>query len=161
MDNSRRQKLKGQHEQHDGSNGRGKRGGKDRRSERHIRYQMRLADILAKHGFVYIETEKRFPYYLPTGKFIVVDEETGESQEQIITIPYRLDVTGRRGSRHLAIEVDGYLGHKSRRAYEMDGLRSRRIQEAYGPIDIYRFTFGQLASWTDEEIAQEMNLRSK
>lgn len=128
---------------HDNSIAKGK---GDRRSERHIRYQLRLARILTEHGYRPVEIEKPMPYYLPL--------DDGKR----LRIRYRVDVWGYLRDGSVGVEIDGYMGHKSRRAYEMDGLRTRRIQEAYGPIDIYRFTFGQIASWTDEEIAQEMKL---
>lgn len=118
----------------------------DKRSERHIRYQKRLADLLRQYGFKHIAIEKRMPYYLP------------QNDGKIIKIRYRVDVYGRRGPRRIAIEIDGFMGHKSKRACEMDGLRSRRIQEKYEPIEIHRFTFGQLAHWTDKEIAEEIRL---
>jgi hypothetical protein len=107
-----------------------------------------MANLLRKYGYVNIKIEKRMPYYLPA-----------HGQEgKIIKIRYRLDVYGRRGNRRIAIEIDGFMGHKSQRAIKMDGLRSKRIQEKYGPIEIYRHTFQRLAKWTDEEIAQEMRL---
>ena len=134
------------------SNNNGKTSGKpsrrrDKRSDRHIRYQNILASLLREYDFVDVEIEKPMPYTLPS--------YGGRSP---IIIRYRLDVYGRNGDRKIAIEIDGYMGHKSRRAYEMDGLRSRRIQETLGPIDVYRFTFSRLANWTREEIAKEMRL---
>ncbi len=86
------------------------------------------------------------PYYLPL------------YDGKILKIPYRIDVYGRNGIRKIAVEIDGFMGHKSKRACEMDALRTRRICEKYEPIQLYRFTFKQLANWTDEEIAQEMKL---
>jgi predicted flap endonuclease-1-like 5' DNA nuclease len=50
------------------------------------------------------------------------------------------------------------MGHRTKHAIEMDGLRTRRLKEAYELANIYRFTFKQLATWTDQEIATEMNL---
>jgi hypothetical protein len=105
-----------------------------------------LACILGKHGFQSISTEKRLPYYLPlrSGK--------------VLKIKYRVDVYGRKDDRRVAIEVDGYLGHKTKHSVEMDGLRTRRLKEAYGLEKVFRFTFKQLAAWTDKEIAEEMSL---
>lgn len=120
--------------------------GRDRRSDRHIRYQMRLASLLRQHGFLSVSIEKRLPYYLPLGN------------GQVLKIKYRLDVYGRKGTRRIGIEVDGYMGHRTKRAIEMDGLRTRRLKEAYELQRIYRFTFAQLANWTDKEIAEEMSL---
>jgi len=119
---------------------------RDRRSDRHIRYQMRMASLLRQYGFLSVSTEKRLPYYLPLGN------------GQVLKIKYRLDVYGRKGTRRIGVEIDGYMGHKSQRAIEMDGLRTRRLKESYELQRIYRFTFAQLASWTDKEIAEEMNL---
>ena len=119
---------------------------RDHRSDRHIRYQMRLASLLRQYGFQSVATEKRLPYYLQLGN--------GE----ILKIKYRLDVYGRKGTRRIGIEVDGYMGHKSKRAIDMDGLRTRRLKEAYELQRIYRFTFAQLSSWSDQEIAEEMSL---
>jgi hypothetical protein len=118
----------------------------DKRSERHKRYQTRLANILRQCGFKSVKVEHRLPYYLPL--------RNGEK----LKIRYRVDVYGKKRDRVIAIEVDGFMGHKSWRAHAMDELRTRRLQEAYAPIEIYRFTFKQLATWTDEEIAEEMNL---
>ena len=123
--------------------------GRDNRSDRHIRYQNVLASLLRKYGFVDVKIEAPMPYtlQLPNGR--------------TLKIRYRVDCYGRKGNRRIAVEIDGYMGHKGVRGYAMDGLRSRRIQEAHGPIDIYRFTFRQLGGagkWTSEEIAEEMNL---
>lgn len=120
--------------------------GRDHRSDRHIRYQMRLAGILREHGFQSVATEKGLPYYLPL------------RNSQTLKIKYRLDVYGRKGDRRIGIEVDGYMGHKSRHAIQMDGLRTRRLREAYELEKIHRFTFSQLSHWTDQEIAEEMRL---
>lgn len=117
---------------------------RDKRSERHKRYQIRVGCILRKRGFQSVSIEKRVPYYLPL------------HNGQVLKIRYRLDVYARRGLRRIGVEIDGYMGHKSQRAVEMDGLRTRRLKEAYGLETIYRFTFKQLASWTDQEIAEEM-----
>jgi hypothetical protein len=121
----------------------------DNRSDRHIRYQVFLADLLREYGYHHVEIEKPMPYNLP-----LQDERT-------LRIRYRLDCYGRDRDRQIAIEIDGYMGHKTKRSFEMDGLRRRRICETYGPIEFYRFTFKQLGGagkWTSEEIAQEMNL---
>ena len=107
---------------------------------------MRMAHLLSEYSYEPVQVEKPMPYYLPL--------DDGKR----LKIPYRVDVYGYKRDGSIGIEIDGYMGHKSHRAYEMDGLRTRRIQEAYGPITIYHFTFKQLASWTDEEIAQEMML---
>jgi hypothetical protein len=120
--------------------------GRDRRSPRHIRYQDRLAGILIQHGYISVTTEKNLPYYLSL------------RDGQVLKIRYRLDVYGRHGTRRIGIEVDGYMGHKSQRSIDMDGLRTRRLCETYELERIYRFTFKQLAAWTDEEIAEEMRL---
>lgn len=119
---------------------------RDRRSDRHKRYQVRLANILKQCGFQSVATEKRLPYYLQL------------YNGQVLKIKYRLDVYGRKNNRRIGIEVDGYLGHKSQRAVQMDGLRTRRLSEAYELERVYRFTFSQLATWTDQEIAEEMRL---
>lgn len=107
---------------------------------------MRLARILREHGYKYVKTEKRVPYYLPL------------REGKVLKIRYRLDVFGRKGNRRIGIEVDGFMGHKSQRAIAMDGLRTSRLREAYEIERIYRFTFKQLAAWTDKEIAEEMSL---
>jgi hypothetical protein len=119
---------------------------RDRRSDRHKRYQAKLAGILREYGFQSVATEKGLPYYLPL------------RNGQVIKIRYRVDVYGRKGNRRLAIEIDGYMGHKSQRAVQMDGLRTRRLSEAYELERVYRFTFSQLAQWTEKEIAEEMRL---
>lgn len=122
------------------------RSSRDRRSNRHKRYQNQLAGILRKHGFQSVATEKGLPYYLSLPK--------GET----LKIRYRVDVYGRKRGRRIAIEVDGFMGHKTKHAIEMDGLRTRRLCETYELERIYRFTFKQLAKWTDKEIAEEMKL---
>ena len=118
----------------------------DRRSDRHKRYQVRLANLLKLYGFESVSTEKGVPYYLSL------------HNGQVLKIRYRLDVYGRRGCRRIGIEVDGFMGHKSQHANQMDALRTRRLCEEYELEQIYRFTFRQLASWSDEELAQEMRL---
>jgi hypothetical protein len=107
-----------------------------------------MASILRRCGCLAVGIEKKCPYYLPTGK----------ADGSYIRIRYRVDVVGRKGDRRIAIEVDGYVGHKSERAIRMDKLRTRRLCEKYGFEKVYRFTFKQLAAWTDQEVAEEMHL---
>ena len=107
---------------------------------------MRLAHILSQCECKSVKIEKRMPYYLPL------------RDGKILKIRYRLDVYARKGKRRIGVEVDGFMGHKSERAIRMDKLRTIRLREAYRLERIYRFTFKQLANWTDKEIAAEMKL---
>jgi hypothetical protein len=94
-----------------------------------------------------VEIEKRMPTSIT------------DSKGRSIKLRYRLDVYGDRANRRIGIEIDGYMGHKSRLALALDELRIRRIQEKYGKnIEFHRITFSRLAHWSDKEIAEEMKL---
>lgn len=70
-----------------------------------------------------------------------------------------VDGDGQPHDREINIEVDGDIGHKERYSCDKDRNKIRSIKECYGEhIETYRFTFKQLAKWTDEEIATEMRL---
>lgn len=61
--------------------------------------------------------------------------------------------------RQINVEIDGDIGHKEQHGCNLDKQKVRSIKECYGQhIETYRFTFKQLAKWTDEEIAEEMRL---
>ena len=104
---------------------------------------MRLYQIFRDRGFE-TTVEHRFPCYVELGDF---------------TVKYRADVFATKGVRFILAEVDGYKGHKTKQAKNLQTLRLRRIRETYGStIEEYRFTLSRLSKWTDQEIAEEMRL---
>jgi hypothetical protein len=125
-------------------------------SERHYRYKWRLYKILTLCGCYPCGLEREYPY---TNE----EDPAGRDRE------YRVDVSGylhwfhESGSkpeyRQINVEIDGTIGHKEKHGCDLDKLKIRSIKERYGKyIETYRFTFKQLADWTDEEIAEEMRL---
>ena len=112
-------------------------------SDRHYREKLRLRQIFRDRGFK-TKVEHRFPCFVELGQF---------------TVKYRADVFATKGQRKIIAEVDGYTGHKTQRAINLQCLRLRRIRETYGTkIEEYRFTLKRLTKWSDEEIAEEMSL---
>jgi hypothetical protein len=125
-------------------------------SPRHYRYKWRLYKILAFCGCYPVGLERAYPCRIEQDK-------TGRSRE------YRVDVSGylycihEPGSepeyRQINVEIDGTIGHKEKHGCDLDKLKIRSIKECYGQhIETYRFTFKQLACWSDEEVAEEMRL---
>ena len=112
-------------------------------SDRHYREKLRLRKIFRDRGFK-TKVERRLPCFVELGQF---------------TVKYRADVFATKGQRKIIAEVDGYKGHKSQRAINLQCLRLRRIRETYGTkIEEYRFTLKRLTKWSDQEIAEEMRL---
>ena len=78
--------------------------------------------------------------------------------------PYYLDICAVSGPRILCIEVDGYKGHKSRRAICKDKHRTNEIKSYFkrqgvkGTVEFYRFAFWQLTDIDDATIAEELKL---
>lgn len=76
--------------------------------------------------------------------------------------PYFIDITAVSGKRILCIEVDGYKGHKSRRAIQRDKHREIAISKALnGKPEFYRFQFFQLTDIEDSYIIEELRLEEK
>jgi hypothetical protein len=114
-------------------------------SERHYKQKIRISKIFVRHGWT-ATVEKRLPYLLV-------------GLRETFRIRYRADIFAVKGDRKIICEVDGYKGHKSSQAKNLQTLRLRRIREKYGSgIEEYRFTLQRLSKWNDKEIAEEMEL---
>lgn len=112
-------------------------------SERHLSYKRKVADICRRYGFtVFGDRDDEIPiHYEPTSP------------------PYYLDICAVSGQRILCIEIDGYKGHKSRRAILRDKHRTAAIIKALnGKPEFYRFQFFQLKGMDDGTIAQELQI---
>lgn len=125
-------------------------------SPRHYRYKWRIFKILTLCGCHPAGLERAYPCRIQ-------QDQTGRDRA------YRVDVSGclylvhdhvsEFWHREINIEVDGEIGHKEQHGCNLDKQKVRSIKECYGShIETYRFTFKQLARWTDEEIAEEMHL---
>jgi hypothetical protein len=125
-------------------------------SQRHYRYKWKLFKILTLCGCYPVGLERKYPC-------TIEGDQPGRHRK------YRVDVSGclywngvvhsERCDRQINVEIDGPFGHTTTRAYNLDKQKTRSIKDCYGQhIETYRFTFGQLAHWTDEEIAEEMRL---
>lgn len=111
-------------------------------SDRHQRYKRKVADILRCHGYtVFGDRDDEIP----------VEREWPNP-------PYYLDLYAIRGPRILAIEIDGYKGHKSKRAILKDKNRLDYIKEKL-KAECYRFAFFQLTDMSDELIEEELGLK--
>ena len=112
-------------------------------SERHKRYKSKLALLLRRHGYtVFGDHDDEIPI-----------------QPDPNSPPYFIDICAVSGSRILCIEVDGYRGHKTRRAILKDSHRTAEIIKALnGKPEFYRFAFWQLKGMDDATIAQELKL---
>lgn len=116
-------------------------------SPRHYRYKWRLFQILLRAGCWPVGLECRYPCKV---------DGFARPKRHAVDIHGSL---GGEGCREINVEVDGYEGHKTTRAFNLDKLKARRIRENYGKhIETYHFTFARLARWTDQEIAEEMHL---
>lgn len=114
-------------------------------SERHLRYKRKVADVLRDRGFtVFGDTDDE----------VVI-------HRGITKTPYYVDVCGCSSTRIIAIEIDGYVGHASRRRILRDKHRTDEIKRLINNIEIYRFAFWQLKGMDNETIALELGLTSK
>jgi len=114
-------------------------------SDRHLRYKRKVADVLRSKGFTVF----------------------GDSDDEVVihrdehSPPYFIDVCGCSDTRIIAIEIDGYVGHASRRRILRDKHRTDEIKRLINNIEIYRFAFWQLKGMDNETIALELGLTSK
>lgn len=114
-------------------------------SERHLRYKRKVADILRDAGFTVFGDS---------------DDEVAIYRNDTKT-PYFIDVCACSDTRIIAVEIDGYRGHNSRRAILRDKHRTNEIKELINNIEFYRFAFFQLKGMDNETIALELGLTSK
>jgi hypothetical protein len=112
-------------------------------SERHKRYKKRLADICRARGFRAIGDNDDEAYVFRNGD----------------SFPYFLDVYASNGERDIAVEVDGYKGHNSRRRILRDKHRTNELKDIVYNLEVYRFAFFQLKGMDDETIALELGLK--
>jgi hypothetical protein len=112
-------------------------------SERHKRYKKRLADICRARGFRAIGDNDDEAYVFRNGD----------------SFPYFLDVYASNGERDIAVEVDGYKGHNSRRRILRDKHRTNELKDIVYNLEVYRFAFFQLRGMDDETIALELGLK--
>jgi len=111
-------------------------------SERHLRYKRKVADILRSRGFtVFGDTDDEVAIYR--------DDNSP---------PYFIDVCGCSDTRIIAVEIDGYKGHSSRRRILYNKHRTDEIKKLINNIELYRFAFFQLKGTSDELIAEELGL---
>lgn len=113
-------------------------------SERHKRYKRKVARILRAYGYVVAgdaDTDDEFPVF-----------------RSACDPPYYLDLCASNGKRILAVEVDGYKGHRSRRNILKDINRTNDIQALVKDIEVFRFAFWQLKDMDDETIAEELQI---
>lgn len=113
-------------------------------SERHIRYKSRVASICRRYGYT---------VWGDRGDEIAIQRDGGKPD-------FYIDVTAVSGSRILIIEIDGYKGHKTKRAILKDSHRFAEIKEKLnGKPEVFRFGFYQLTpDIPDELIAKELKL---
>lgn len=113
-------------------------------SDRHKRYKGKVANILRRYGYtVFGDTDDE----------IAVRREAFEA-------PYYVDVCACNSQRILIVEIDGYKGHKTRRAILKDTHRANYIKQVL-KCDLYRFAFFQLTGVSDDLIAEELGLTTK
>jgi hypothetical protein len=114
-------------------------------SERHLRYKRKVANVLRDRGFTVF----------------------GDSDDEVIihrgksSPPYYVDVCGCSDTRIIAVEIDGYVGHASRRRILRDKHRTDEIKRLINNIEIYRFAFWQLKGMDNETIALELGLKGR
>lgn len=113
-------------------------------SQRHKRYKQRVARILRSSG------------YLVAGDGEVDDEFCVFRSADLP--PYYLDLCASNGKRVLAVEIDGYRGHKTRRASVKDMWRTADIKSLVKDIEVFRFAFWQLKGMDDATIAEELQI---
>jgi very-short-patch-repair endonuclease len=72
--------------------------------------------------------------------------------------PYSLDLIASNSTRVIAVEIDGYRGHKSRRRILYDAHRTNELKEIVKDIEVFRFAFWQLKGTDDGTIAKELKI---
>jgi hypothetical protein len=74
------------------------------------------------------------------------------------TPPYFVDLCASNSKRVIICEIDGYVGHSSRRKILHDVHRTNELKTLIKDIEVFRFAFFQLKSCPDELIAEELGL---
>jgi very-short-patch-repair endonuclease len=72
--------------------------------------------------------------------------------------PYSLDLVASNSARTIAVEIDGYRGHKSRRRILYDAHRTNELKTLIKDLEVFRFAFWQLKGMDDGTIAEELQI---
>lgn len=89
---------------------------------------------------------------------------TGDNEDEFEVIrggdspSYFVDIAASNNERVIIVEIDGYKGHKSRRAIFKDLYRATEIKAMVKYAEFYRFAFWQLKGTSSEVIAEELKL---
>lgn len=115
----------------------------DQRDQRHIREQWRILSIFCRRGYT---AAVEYPY-----------------PSVVMGFPkkkrFSADVRAVGRGREICCEVDGPKYHTTTYAFNKYKNKYRSIRDNFGQhIESYAFTFKQLASWSDKEIAEELRL---
>ena len=121
-------------------------------SERHIQYKGKVANVLRKNGFTVF------------GDSII--RQRDDDEVSIIWSPsekpYYIDICACGPSGIVLVEIDGYRGHRSRRAICKDKNRTATILDYFSNRGVnarlVRFAFFQLKGASDELIAEELGI---
>lgn len=114
-------------------------------SERHRRAKKQMANLLRLNGATV----------------------TGDNDDELKIIrpdnklPRSIDLCARLGPRIIFIEVDGFTGHKTKRAIAKDKARTAEITSLVPHSELYRFAFFQLTPWNDSTknaVLEEMSI---
>ena len=110
-------------------------------SDRHKRAKRQVADVLRSKGFeVYGDKDNEFAIIRPEGQGA-----------------YYLDVYAFNSKRGIVVEIDGYKGHRTKRAILKDTHRANWIKKMLR-VELYRFNFSQLKDMDNDTIANEMQI---
>ena len=111
-------------------------------SDRHKRYKRKVANVLRSYGYrVAGDNEDEFAVF-----------RSGDSP------PYFIDLCASNSKRVIAIEIDGYVGHKSRRRILHDMHRTNELKTLIKDLEVFRFAFFQLKGMDDGTIAEELQI---
>lgn len=112
-------------------------------SDRHKRYKRKVANVLRNHGYrVAGDNEDEFAVF-----------RSGD------TPPYFVDLCASNSTRVIICEIDGYVGHNSRRKILHDMHRTNELKTLIKDIEVFRFAFFQLKGMDDGTIAEELQIR--
>lgn len=116
-------------------------------SEMHRRYKRKMANLLRDWGYtVFGDSEDD-----------EVEVRRDRTELDGNTPPYYVDVCAVNSSRIVCVEIDGYKGHRTRRAILKDKHRFDYIAKILG-ADVYRFAFYQLMGMDRKTIEEELEL---
>src|ERR1051325_7437432 len=110
-------------------------------SERHKRYKRKVANLL-----------RHFDYTV----FGDMDDEVMVCRGRT-SPPYYVDLCACNSQGIVVVEIDGYKGHKTRRAILKDKSRLEYIRQRLN-ARVFRFAFWQLKNMDDDTIAEELGL---